>query len=112
MQDGSEQEVEAFLRRRFEGAIASVEIQDMEDLQLKNHLSGLKRTYLKVSFSTVQDLMDVRRELMPAIVRNRAAADSQDGFDAAMGEPAGGGSGRKARFQRKQLRSYNFTAAH
>jgi hypothetical protein len=72
----------------------------------KNHLSGLRRKYLKaraactarapplenaadahatrcratapqVSFPTTQELMDVRRELMPAIARNKAAAEAE-----------------------------------
>ena len=60
---------------------------EKEDLGLKNHLSGLRRKYVKVSFATVQDLMDVRRELLPAVQRNRAAEEARDGFDAALGGP-------------------------
>jgi DNA polymerase epsilon subunit 1 len=36
----------------------------------KNHLSGLKRKLLKVSFFNVQQLMDVRREVQPTITAN------------------------------------------
>jgi len=43
----------------------------------KNHLSGLKRKYLKVSFATTQELMDCRRELMPLIARNKAASEAE-----------------------------------
>ena len=43
-----EREVDAFVRRKFEAAIKEVEVVYMEDLDLKNHLSGLKRKLLKV----------------------------------------------------------------
>lgn len=36
----------------------------------KNHLSGLQRKLLKVSFFNVQQLMDVRREVQPTISAN------------------------------------------
>jgi len=42
-----EREVDAYLRRKFEAAIKEVEVVRMEDLELKNHLSGLQRTLLK-----------------------------------------------------------------
>ena len=43
-----EREVDAYLRRKFETAIKDIEIVLREDLDLKNHLSGLKRKLLKV----------------------------------------------------------------
>jgi heme exporter protein D len=36
----------------------------------RNHLSGLTATYLKVSFLTVQELLKVRKELLPIVSRN------------------------------------------
>lgn len=47
-QDNTEAEVEAYLRRKYEGRIANAVVVDKEDLDLKNHLTGLKRPYLKV----------------------------------------------------------------
>lgn len=44
-----EREVDAYLRRKFETAIRDVEEVQMEDLDLKNHLSGLKRPLLRVT---------------------------------------------------------------
>ena len=41
-----------------------------------NHLVNLKRTYLKLSFLSVDDLMKVRREIMPAIRKNKEAEKS------------------------------------
>jgi DNA polymerase epsilon subunit 1 len=69
--DESFDEVEGLLRRRFEGLIASVSRVCREDLDLKNHLSGLQATYLKLEFATVNDLMAVRRELAPIIAKNK-----------------------------------------
>ena len=46
-----EREVDAYLRRKFESAIKEVEVVRMEDLELKNHLSGLQRTLLKARLS-------------------------------------------------------------
>jgi len=39
---------------------------------MKNHLAGLVRYYIKLSFRNVQDLMNVRRILAPAIEKNKA----------------------------------------
>ncbi|XP_020214340.1 DNA polymerase epsilon catalytic subunit A isoform X3 [Cajanus cajan] len=78
--DKMEMDVEAYLRRRFEGQIADIEIIEKEDLNLKNHLSGLRKSYLKLSFDTVQQLMDVKRDLMPSIERNKAKSDAAEAF--------------------------------
>ncbi|PWA94332.1 DNA polymerase epsilon catalytic subunit [Artemisia annua] len=69
--DKMESDVDAYLRRKFEGQIADIEIVEKEDLDLKNHLSGLRKTYLKISFDTVQQLMQVKNDLMRAVERNR-----------------------------------------
>ncbi|WIA29248.1 hypothetical protein OEZ86_011756 [Tetradesmus obliquus] len=68
--DDAERDVEVWLRRKFEGRIRQVEVVMREDLDLKNHLSGLQRKLLKVSFFNVQQLMDVRREVQPTISAN------------------------------------------
>ena len=60
----------------------SAETVDMEDLSLKNHLSGLRRKLVKVAFHTVQGLMDVKRELQGAVQRNRARARAEERCDA------------------------------
>ncbi|KAG2397467.1 DNA polymerase epsilon catalytic subunit [Vigna angularis] len=78
--DKMEMDVEAYLRRRYEGQIADIEIIDKEDLDLKNHLSGLRKSYLKLSFDTVQQLMDVKRDLMPSVERNKAKSDTAEAF--------------------------------
>ncbi|VFQ71576.1 unnamed protein product [Cuscuta campestris] len=75
-----ETEVEAYLRRRFETQIADIEITEKEDLDLKNHLSGLQRSYLKISFYTVQQLMHVRSDLMQIVERNQTKFDTVEAY--------------------------------
>lgn len=41
-----------------------------------NHLVGLKRTYLKLSFLTVEDLMKAKREIFPAVKKNKERSQS------------------------------------
>ncbi|EHA8586834.1 hypothetical protein COCNU_scaffold001050G000020 [Cocos nucifera] len=76
-----ELEVEAYLRRRYEGEIADIEIVEKEDLDLKNHLSGLHKAYLKLSFDTVQQLMHVKNDLMHVVERNQAKSDAAEAFE-------------------------------
>jgi len=46
----------------------------MEDLDMEDHLSGQLRPLLKLSFRNVSELMEVRRELLPAVKRNNKRA--------------------------------------
>ncbi|XP_076350234.1 DNA polymerase epsilon catalytic subunit 1 isoform X2 [Tachypleus tridentatus] len=66
-----EQEVVSFLTRKFAGSISRVEQVQKEDLDLPNHLVGLKANYLKLSFLTVTDLTKIRKEIFPAVKKNR-----------------------------------------
>uniref|UniRef100_A0ACD5XVC0 Uncharacterized protein n=1 Tax=Avena sativa TaxID=4498 RepID=A0ACD5XVC0_AVESA len=83
--DKMELEVEAYLRRRYEGEIADIEIVEKEDLDLKNHLSGLKRKYLKIQFDTVQQLMRVRTDLLDVVEKNEEERDAVDAFESIYG---------------------------
>lgn len=50
-------------------------------LSLKpNHLVGLKRNYIKLSFNTLDDLVKVKREISPAIRKNREREKSNDAY--------------------------------
>uniref|UniRef100_A0A1D2A3C0 DNA polymerase epsilon catalytic subunit n=1 Tax=Auxenochlorella protothecoides TaxID=3075 RepID=A0A1D2A3C0_AUXPR len=69
---GQEAEVDSWLRRKHEGLILDTELVEREDLDLENHLSGAKRTLLRVSFRTQDQLSKVRRELMPILYRNKS----------------------------------------
>jgi DNA polymerase epsilon subunit 1 len=60
----------------------------------KNHLSGLKRKLLKVSFYNVQQLMEVRREITPTVNRNSKRSTMADAVAALAQQDAGNSSGR------------------
>ncbi|KAI3461306.1 hypothetical protein Pfo_017969 [Paulownia fortunei] len=79
--DKMEMDVEAYLRRRYEGQVADIEIVEKEDLDLKNHLSGLHKCYLKISFDTVQQLMQVKNDLIHVVERNQAKLDAEDAYE-------------------------------
>lgn len=51
----------------------------------KNHLSGLKRKYLKIQFDTVQQLMRVRSDLMHVVEKNEEERDAVDAFESIYG---------------------------
>ncbi|GAB2214864.1 hypothetical protein Drorol1_Dr00019229 [Drosera rotundifolia] len=79
--DKMEMDVEAYLRRRYENDIIDIEIVDKEDLDLKNHLSGLQKSYLKISFNTVQQLMQVKNDLLRVVERNKSKFDASGAYD-------------------------------
>ncbi|XP_047319798.1 DNA polymerase epsilon catalytic subunit A-like isoform X2 [Impatiens glandulifera] len=76
-----EMDVEAYLRRRYESQVADIEIVEKEDLNLKNHLSGLCKSYLKISFDTVQQLMHVKNDLMHVVERNQTKFDAVEAYE-------------------------------
>lgn len=82
--EGMEMEVDSWLRRKFIGQIREVEFVEREDLDLKNHLSGIRRKLLKLKFWNVDQLMSVRRELMPHVKRNKRLHDGSTANYAAL----------------------------
>jgi DNA polymerase epsilon subunit 1 len=93
---GAEGNVEGYLRRKHGAAVRDVSAVSMEDLDLKNHLAGIRRRLLKVTFWTTQGLGEVRRDLLPA-ARKAKARDAREGVDSGgvgVGGPSlfGGGS--------------------
>ncbi|OWM73679.1 hypothetical protein CDL15_Pgr026779 [Punica granatum] len=79
--DKMEMDVEAYLRRKYESQVADIEIMEKEDLNLKNHLSGLQKSYLKISFDSVQQLMNVKNDLLHVVERNRAKMDAAEAYE-------------------------------
>lgn len=61
--DGCEEELINTLGQRFEGKVVSVEPVERVDLDMLNHLAGLRGRYLRVSFNTEKDMRIVLREL-------------------------------------------------
>ncbi|XP_025837463.1 DNA polymerase epsilon catalytic subunit A [Agrilus planipennis] len=65
------QEVAQFLSKKYSGVINKIEEVVKEDLDLPNHLIGLKQKYLKLSFLNQNDLQKVRKEILPVIRKNK-----------------------------------------
>lgn len=100
VRDGLEMEVDAWLRRKYSSSLREVETVEREDLDLKNHLSGLKRRLLKLNFWNVDQLMAVKRELAPIVSRNRNRRDGTAAY--AMHTNGGAGTSKKAGRERLQ----------
>ncbi|KAG2448389.1 hypothetical protein HYH02_006971, partial [Chlamydomonas schloesseri] len=93
VQEGREVEAETYLRRKCEGAIREVALVEREDLDLKNHLSGIRRKLLRVSTFTVQQLMEVRKEVAPLVAANAQRAATTSAYSMAGGGGGSGGAG-------------------
>ncbi|CAI5437915.1 unnamed protein product [Caenorhabditis angaria] len=68
--DGCEFQVSSYLSKKYGGS-TTIEHLEKEDLDLKNHLSGLKKTYIKLTFPSSVELAKVRKDLMPLIRKNK-----------------------------------------
>ncbi|XP_075753979.1 DNA polymerase epsilon catalytic subunit A isoform X1 [Pelodiscus sinensis] len=89
---GCEREVSSFLSKKYQGKIAKLETVPKEDLDLPNHLVGLKRSYIQLSFNTVDDLVKVRREISPAVKKNRERDQASDTYTTMLSSALIGGS--------------------
>ncbi|UZJ54409.1 hypothetical protein CBS101457_003729 [Exobasidium rhododendri] len=83
---GTEGIVEDWLRRKYEGLIATTSREAKEDLKLPNHLVGLHREFIKLNFHNIQDLMSVRKELLPLATKAQKNKDAVDTYAAALEE--------------------------
>lgn len=72
---GTEKEVSTYLSRKLSGRLAAIEIIEKEDLDLANHLIGLKAVFLKLRFFSVDDLMKAKRDIMPAVKKNQKSVN-------------------------------------
>ncbi|KAK4556442.1 DNA polymerase epsilon catalytic subunit [Recurvomyces mirabilis] len=77
---GKEAEVEEWVRRGFEGLVKSVERVEKEDLKMPNHLLGYRRTFLKLEFANVNDLLAVRRGVSPIAEKNKSKVSAMDTY--------------------------------
>uniref|UniRef100_A0A669ECA5 DNA polymerase epsilon catalytic subunit n=1 Tax=Oreochromis niloticus TaxID=8128 RepID=A0A669ECA5_ORENI len=87
-----EREVISYLSKKFQGKVAKLEILPKEDLDLPNHLVGLKRNYIKLAFNTVDDLVKVKREIAPAVRKNREREQSNDAYTSMLSSALSGGN--------------------
>ncbi|XP_076247642.1 DNA polymerase epsilon catalytic subunit 1 [Calliopsis andreniformis] len=65
------EEVSTGLNKKYSGLIHKMEILYKEDLDLPNHLIGLKQKYLKISFVNTVDLNKVKRDIIKAVKVNK-----------------------------------------
>ncbi|KNC54094.1 DNA polymerase [Thecamonas trahens ATCC 50062] len=73
--------VETFLKRKFEN-ISQIIPTPKVDLDLDNHVTGLLRVYLKLTFRNIDDLLAVRRSIQAIVRRNKDRASASLDFDA------------------------------
>ena len=77
---GHEGDVEEWVKRGFEGIVKGVSVVTKEDLSMPNHLLGYKRTLLKLSFTNVNNLLAVRKVVMPIAEKNRKKVDAMETY--------------------------------
>ncbi|PBC29548.1 DNA polymerase epsilon catalytic subunit A [Apis cerana cerana] len=65
------EEVSTGLNKKYTELIQKIETIYKEDLDLPNHLIGLKQKYLKLSFLNTVDLNKIRRDIMKAVKLNK-----------------------------------------
>lgn len=76
---GKEAEVEEFLQRKFEVVRSLVRVVK-DDLRAPNHLLGNRKTFVRIAFDNVNDLLAVRKALLPIIERNMRDLDAIDTY--------------------------------
>lgn len=77
---GKEAEVEEWCRRKFEGVVKRVKRIHKEDLQMPNHLLGYRRLFMQLSFENVNDLLTVRKVIMPVAENNKRNTNAMDTY--------------------------------
>lgn len=77
---GKEADVEEWCRRKFEGLIKGVTYMEKEDLQMPNHLLGYRRTFLRLAFMNVNDLLAVRKIILPLAENNKRSMNAMDTY--------------------------------
>jgi len=65
-------EVETHLKIKFQKHIYQIIVEWKEDLDLKNHLSGIRKQYMKILFHTINDLVHVKSILLPFVTKNNS----------------------------------------
>lgn len=77
---GKETEVEEWCRRKFDGIVKATSRVVKEDLQMPNHLLGYRRTFLRLAFENVGDLLAARKILLPIAEINRKKISATDSY--------------------------------
>ncbi|OUC43799.1 hypothetical protein D917_09513 [Trichinella nativa] len=77
VREGSEADFVIMVTKLFAGLVDSAEIVEKNDLDQTNHLSGLRRLYVKLYFLNTSDLVKVRNEIMYKVEDNKKVISSQ-----------------------------------
>ncbi|KAL8831351.1 MAG: hypothetical protein Q9191_000907 [Dirinaria sp. TL-2023a] len=77
---GKEAEVEEWCRKKFEGLVKGVKRIEKEDLQMPNHLLGYRRIFLQLLFANVNNLLAVRKFIMPLAEENKKSVNAMDTY--------------------------------
>ncbi|KAF9208588.1 DNA polymerase epsilon catalytic subunit [Haplosporangium sp. Z 27] len=77
---GHETDVEEYLRRKFESLVEKMTRVQKEDLDMPNHLLGNTRTFIKLAFRNVRDLLSVRKVVLPAAKENQSKMSALDTY--------------------------------
>ena len=73
-------EVASYLQRRFQTLGAQITIITKRDMDQRNHLSGIKQDFIKLSFKNIKDLMFCRKQIMPIAAKNKAQQSLNDAY--------------------------------
>ncbi|XP_065073055.1 DNA polymerase epsilon catalytic subunit 1 [Ochlerotatus camptorhynchus] len=69
--EGHALEVAKFLSKKYSGQLQTVDHITKEDLDLPNHLSGLKQNLLKLTFANTSHMNKVKKDLSAAVRKNK-----------------------------------------
>jgi DNA polymerase epsilon subunit 1 len=66
---------------------------EREDLEMTNHLSGKRHTFLKMSFGTVAEMNEAKQALRPVVAVNRKRMEGEEYFEDTSGLNGDGNTG-------------------
>uniref|UniRef100_A0AC35TLD7 DNA polymerase epsilon catalytic subunit n=1 Tax=Rhabditophanes sp. KR3021 TaxID=114890 RepID=A0AC35TLD7_9BILA len=81
--------VSNYLEKKYPDSGIAVEHIEKENLDLKNHLSGLKSKFIKVSFPSLIELQKVRREISSVVEKNKERVKSETGYQTILAKHLG-----------------------
>ena len=71
-------DVEEFLKKYLESCLKSIEVIRKEDLAMDNHLLGLQKTLVKLSFINSNQLFEARKLLRPILTENKTTNEQRN----------------------------------
>ncbi|GMT29096.1 hypothetical protein PFISCL1PPCAC_20393 [Pristionchus fissidentatus] len=86
--DNFDLQAAAYISKKY--PFVHVEHVEKEDLDLKNHLSGIRAKYLKLSFPSTAELMKVKKDLMVLVRKNSEKRKEDAEFATLLAKQLGG----------------------